>query len=1143
MSQSMRKSRKSSTGQTLEMEKKSSVAEAKQRFEKSPDNPSYRKAWAISLMSEGQLEEAARHFHYLIECGCADHEVYGRLSEIQHRLGQAEAAEASLLKALEKKPDYAEALHGMAYLLHKKNKNKESLNYIVSACKLQPKNVVYISFKAIVLVAMHRYSEALDCYRQGLVISPDDPALLNNYGNALNDLGLLDESIVAYKKAMSMPNATPLAFSNLITTMHYHPAYTGREIEKVCRQWNDKYAKALVVQRQEASDKRLDKVIRVGMVSDGFRNHPVGQMTISALEHCYGKGLEFYFYTTTNHVDYLTNRFKRIAKSWFQVDHLDDKGVADKIKDDCIDILVDLAGHNAGNKVMAMAMEPAPIIVKWVGGLINTTGVEAIDYLISDNIETPEGVDKNYTEKLVRLPDDYICYTPPPYLPEVSSLPAARNGYITFGCFNNAKKINKEVLGCWAGILQVLPNSRLFLKSLQFDSQELRESVKEILRSYGITEDRLCIEGPSSHLDLLAAYQRVDIALDPWPYSGGLTTCEAFLMGVPVITMPGPTFAGRHSATHLINAGMPELVVNSWDEYQERAVELASDLDSLATIRQHLRQVLLESPVCDAQRFATHFTDAIRAIWQRYCEGKPPAALTFDKEGEAWFEGESEPVVFQYAPEKEESGFNWKLPGKIIALDNSAKLVRQDGFDALRRLNAFGIVAFDPASRVENPGRFEGSDDVQVFPHAVLGDGQPGTLYACLEPAFSATLKPLSADQQFGANAQGARVLTQLPINTVSLDSIEGLESLDWLILDDLSDAITILEHGKKAIVDTLLIQVRVVFQPTHEHQPELADVQRWLSQHGFQFYRLNDLNHARLSGGDLQGNSLPGTALVSADALFLPDSDRLSRLGQAAKTKLAFLLHTVFGAKDVAFSLLQDVDEELASCYLSAETLPIENQVNQGDKKNTEVGQPVTMENEGEEEPRLPEAPHMSDAERRLFEAALKESKRYFEFGSGGSTVWAVNAGLTAYGVESDANWVSALKESLGERCQVEVVDIGPTREWGYPTSLDAAGKFQNYSRAILAHDSPFDLILVDGRFRVACVITAIQHLLSHGVDPDEARIFIHDFWDRPVYHIVLDFLEPIERVDTAGLFKLKKKIKEKDLRKVWTEYARQPA
>lgn len=372
----------------------------------------------------------------------------------------------------------------------------------------------------------------------------------------------------------------------------------------------------------------------------------------------------------------------------------------------------------------------------------------------------------------------------------------------------------------------------------------------------------------------------------------------------------------------MINAGMPELVVSSWEEYRERVLELASDLDSLATIRQHLRQVLLESPVCDASRFAKHFTDAMRAIWQRHCEGKQPAALTFDKMGLAKFEDEETPVNVVYAESMESGavGFNWSLPSKIIALDNGSKLVVEKGIDTLRQLNSFGIVAFDPASQVINAERFEGSKDVQVFTHAVLGDGNPATLYSCLDPALSSTLEPLPMAQQHGANSAGTNVLAKLPINTIALDSIEGLESLDWLILDDLSDATAILENGEKALKDTLIIQVRIAFQPTHKRQPNLAETQHWMSRHGFRLYRFNNQQYLSHLPDSVPAEIRQATELQSADVVFLPSHERLAELNAGQRSKLAFLLHTVYGIKDMVYELLVDESEGHAEAYLLEE-------------------------------------------------------------------------------------------------------------------------------------------------------------------------------------------------------------------------------
>ncbi|CAM3796053.1 glycosyltransferase [Vreelandella rituensis] len=255
--------------------------------------------------------------------------------------------------------------------------------------------------------------------------------------------------------------------------------------------------------------------------------------------------------------------------------------------------------------------------------------------------------------------------------------------------------------------------------------------------------------------------------------------------------------------------------------------------------------------------------------------------------------------------------FDWQISGKVIVLDNRAKLIKTGASDKLAALGAFGIVAFDPASEIDDPKQYEGSETIQVFQHALLGDGKPSTLYTCLAPEMSSTLVPLPEVQLPEHRRQGAKVLTKLPINTIALDSIEGLGSLDWLILDDLSDAATILGHGKEALKDTLLIQARVAFQPTHEKQPSLAELQYWASRNGFRFYRFNDMKFHSLFNAEVGESPYQATELESADAVFLPSEERLKSLSDESKIKLSFVLDVIFEAKDARDYMLSFVTDK----------------------------------------------------------------------------------------------------------------------------------------------------------------------------------------------------------------------------------------
>jgi len=1014
--------------------------------------------------------------------------------------GDPQAAVAPLELQQLGRYDYQANMH-LAGIHQQRGRHDEALDYYERSLESLPDALLAQMRKATLLVERRDYDQALAILEPLAEQRPRAVGVLTNLANLYGTMGRFDEAEALYRRAIDLQPDAWLAFSNYYFTAHYNPRHMAKDLFAIGEQWQRRYA-------------------------------PAGLKILGALEHLSPGQFQLYAYSDSLVDDTIARRLKALMHRWHEVPHTSHGDLAQMVRDDSIDILIDMTGHTSGSRLPVIAKEPAPLIVKWVGGLFNTTGVDAVDYLLSDTVETPDGVDDGYIEKLIRYLND-----------EPGLLPALSNGHLTLGCFNNPAKINEVLLDQWAQLMHALPNSRLLLKGGQYTDVDYCERLHVLMEKQGINRGRVLLEGPAPHKELVANYRRVDIALDPWPYSGGLTTCEALYMGVPVVTLPGPTFAGRHSASHLVNAGMPELVVNSWEEYRERVLGLAADLESLATIRRHLRRVLLESPVCDGPRFARHLTTALRAIWQRHCEDKPPVALSVDKEGQARFAGQSEAVQVVYAKQVEQAreGFNWQLPGKIIAIDNSAKLIREPGFDALRRLNAFGTVAFDPASRVQNLAQFESSEDVQVFPHTVLGDGEPTTLYACLDAAFSSTLEPLPLEQQHGASPQGAKVLTQLPINTIALDSIEGLESLDWLILDDLSDAMAILESGEKALKNTLAIQVRIAFQPTHERQPNLTEIQHWMARHGFRFYRFNDQQHLSHLPDSVLAEKRQATELQSADAIFLPSHDRMNELTDNQHTKLAFLLHTVYGIKDMAYALLAEVDEEKAEEYLIAErmvgTKP--EPIPAPEEKAIETSE--IPEVETQEFP-LPDAPFMSPSERSLFKEGLKKSKHYFEFGSGGSTVWAVKEGLTVKGVESDANWVDALKDNLGGKCEVEVVDIGPTKEWGFPVSSQAADRFPEYSKAISAHTSVFDFILIDGRFRVACTMSAILHTLDHADDADQVRIFIHDFWNRPHYHVVLQFLEVLEKVDTAGLFKLSQGVNRADVLSVWEQYAKNP-
>ncbi|MHC8383805.1 O-linked N-acetylglucosamine transferase, SPINDLY family protein [Pseudomonas sp. LB3P14] len=1038
------------------------------------------------------------------------------VAKAAQKLGQADRARELALKALGINPDFSPAHHRLATLYFEKGEFPKALQHIQQALDIAPDDCRMLSRKGLILNRLERHGDAIAVFDKLIEREPGDYSHWNNAANLYKDIGQLAKADKYYQKAVSLAKRKDvLPYSNRLTSLHYDPDRSRDYIFEVCKEWQSRFGPKSVPARPEVQDRALNRCLRIGLVSDGLRQHPVGNMIVGVLEKLPRHQFELFAYSTSQVCDHLTRRIQATVHQWLAIKHMDEHTLAQRIRDDRIDILIDLCGHNAGNRMGAMALQPAPLLVKWVGGLINTTGLDAIDYLLSDSIESPEGEDAFYTEKLIRLPDDYICYDPPPYTPDIKPLPALENGFMTYGCFNNPTKVNDVLLAQWAELMRATPDSRLLLKGGAFGNRELREHVHAVMAAQGIAPERVLVEGPVGHKSLLETYNRIDIALDPWPYSGGLTTCEALLMGVPVVTLPGPTFAGRHSATHLVNAGLPELVVNSWDEYRQRVIGLAGDLNSLSSIRSHLREVLMRSPVCDSRRFASHFSTAMRAIWQRYCEGKPAAALTLTRDGHAWFQDESDAVDIQHPVEPvKDEGFSFKFQGKVVTLDHGVTLVASAQFVALQKLGAFSTIAFDPASRVDNASQLAQLGELHYYPHAALGNGQATTLHACLDPAMTATLEPLAAHSP----GTGSSVLARLALPTLKLDAINGLQSVDWLVLDNLNDSLAVIEHGQRTLTDTLLVQARVNFAPTHRQQPDVGLISQSLARLGFSFYRLNKLQHVSHRPQGESPDQLRASHLVCADALFLPDAARLAALSDNQRLKLAFILHTVYGAHDVATQLLSALDSGLAEQYLK-------HCQNTSSASTSGSNQAETLAARQDEDLRAPmQEPQVTFPE----EVAIYLKKIYseasviLEYGSGGSTIIAARMpDKSVISVENDARWAKDMQAwianaALPSRPVIYPIDVGETGQWARPKNARAWKKFHTYPLKVW--DEPFfqqpDVILIDGRFRIACFVTAYLRATKPMI------VLFDDYLDRPHYHVVERLLAPTEFVGRMARF-----------------------
>jgi protein O-GlcNAc transferase len=362
---------------------------------------------------------------------------------------------------------------------------------------------------------------------------------------------------------------------------------------------------------------RETKTLRIGLVGGDFRRHPVGFFLNDVLKHVAKKQIEIFIYSNSSVEDDITGDFRANSVRFVNITRLRDDIVAKLIHDDRVHILIDVAGHTCGNRLPIFSYRPAPIQVTWLG-YCGTTGIEEVDYILADARTLPKQEEKFYGEKPWRLGKTYWCFSRPEINLPVAALPALRNGYVTFGSFNSFKKLNRNVLHTWGRILRRDPRSKLLLKAGQFNEPQIEKKLFSIFADQGIGPERLIVEGWTNREHYFEMYNKVDLALDPFPYPGGTTTFEGLWMGVPFITMKGDRFYAHNGETIAHNAGLSEWIAENQDDYVDKAVGFAARIEQLSMLRTFLREKILQSPLFDCESFATNFTEAMRDMWQEY---------------------------------------------------------------------------------------------------------------------------------------------------------------------------------------------------------------------------------------------------------------------------------------------------------------------------------------------------------------------------------------------------------------------------------------------------------------------------------------------------------------------------------------------
>lgn len=611
-----------------------------------PDNATL--AFAQCLLVDGQFSETwallktrAHRLHKesnywtLIAVAC---QFSGRFAEATAALkkvisieGDRPADTSRVGQLLIETTKYGEAHTLLHHTLMHGTMNESVLISFAKLCEVTGKRPQAKSIYATVLAKSENNTEALTnlgnllkhegdianaelMYQRGLALKPESAVLHKNLANLLGQTLRTEEALEELTHCVSLAPNNPYHTSDLLFAQQYASQLSLTDHRAASENWGKHFSG--IANTSVPARPLENRPLRIGLLSGSFRQHPVGFLALPALERLDRSRFTISCYANQVDHDAYTSRFRKLSSRWRPVAHLSDDELTHIIQNDRIDVLIEMSGHAAGHRLPVVARRVAPVQIKWVGGQFNTLGIETVDYFLSDPVETPPEFDPGYVEEIYRLPTVYACYQPPVGAPKVSPLPQLKNKHLTFGSLNKANKITPETVALWSNCLHAVPNSRLILQGEAFGQQVTAEHVYAQFAGHEISMERLELRGFAAHPQILATYQDIDIALDPIPYSGCLTTCEALWMGVPVITLPGDSFASRHSASFLSAVGLSDWIAENQRSYVELLQHKCSDPKLLADLRLSLRTRMAASPLGDIAEFSADLGTALQTMWR-----------------------------------------------------------------------------------------------------------------------------------------------------------------------------------------------------------------------------------------------------------------------------------------------------------------------------------------------------------------------------------------------------------------------------------------------------------------------------------------------------------------------------------------------
>lgn len=573
---------------------------------------------AIALAHLGRQEEALRIYQDTIARTGPSAVRLTNMGAILRMLGKPDKAEQCYQNAVALDPQNAATHFNLANTIRDNGRYAEAVACYKKALAVNPRYGDAGQNLGILLKRTGRLGEAEVWLTKALTLDPDNPDVLNNLASVQNAQGRIDEAEASYRRALAIKPDYEDAFGNLLFALNYHPDKSGEEIFEVYREYDARFGLTLrSAWRPHGNSRETQRRLKVGYVSPDFKAHSVRYFLEPLLAHHDRDALEVYAYAELEKEDEVTARYKKYVDHWVVTSGMSDTLLAERIQADGIDILVDLAGHSAGNRLGVFARKPAPLSVSWLG-YGYSTGLTAIDYILTDEVSAPPSSENFFAEKPWRLGTTSCVYRPAEGMGEITPLPAMGRGYVTFGTLSRRVRINHHVIRVWAEILQRVDGARLVIDSRDFLEAGMQDALAEKFALHGIGRDRLQIGCHSPPWDVL---RDMDIGLDGFPHNSGTTLIETLYMGVPYVTLAGRPSVGRLGSMVLEGVGHPEWIARSEREYVEIAVSLARDLPKLAALRAGLRKEMEQGPLMDEPAFARKVEGAYREMFGNWARG------------------------------------------------------------------------------------------------------------------------------------------------------------------------------------------------------------------------------------------------------------------------------------------------------------------------------------------------------------------------------------------------------------------------------------------------------------------------------------------------------------------------------------------